>query len=307
MAAHVPTLLRSDHALKALSLGFLSSSAYSVSYLIVRKLGQGGLHAFEIAFFRAAICFVILVALALVGGGASFRTLRPGVIVLRGVLSATGLMMWFYGLTHLPLAEASTLSLTTVCFATALGAIFLKERITSRKALAVALAMAGAVAIIRPGFAPLQVASLAVLAGAACWGAAACLVRSAARTENPMTIVLWTSMLMSVFTLLPALTVWRTPSTAEMVALSLVGALTAGGMIAWTNAFRYGEATLVTITDFAQLVLGIVLGLAIGEVPGPWSLIGIVLIFCATAAIGWETVTRNARKFGTGIENTRAD
>jgi drug/metabolite transporter (DMT)-like permease len=271
-----------------LFLGILSSSLYAFSYIFVRQAGKAGIHAFEIAFVRTFVCALVLTIVTFRVGVHVFKTRKPRIIVVRGLLSAAGILLWFYGLVHLPMAEAMTLSLTTVCFASLGAALFLGEPITRQRAVAILLAIMGAVAIIRPGPSGVQIEALAVVAAAACWGAAACLVRSAARVENPLTIALWSSLVIALFSLPPAMAVWTWPSGHDWLLLVLVGILTAAGTLAWTAAFRHGQTAQVMLTDFAQLAWGVAISLAAGEVLGAWSVFGIVLIGMAVVLAGLE-------------------
>jgi drug/metabolite transporter (DMT)-like permease len=270
-----------------LFLGIISSSFYALSYILVRAVGKSGIHAFEIAFVRTLICALVLIIVTLRVGMHIFTIRKPHVIVVRGLLSAAGLLLWFYGLVYLPMAEAMTLSLTTVCFASLGAALFLGEPITGRRAAAMLLAIAGAVAIIRPGSAGVQIEALAVVAAAACWGAAACLVRSA-RAENPLTIALWSSLIIAVFSLPLAMEVWTWPSASDWLLLVLVGILSAAGTLAWTAAFRHGQTAQVMLTDFVQLAWGVAISLAAGEFIGTRSIFGFVLIGSAIALVGLE-------------------
>ncbi len=278
-------LNRTHDSSTAILLGMASSTAYAAAYVLVRLLGKGHLHAFEIVFFRTVACFLAILAISKLVGRGGFKTQRRRLILARGLLSAVGLLLWFYGLVRLPIAEAITLSLTTVCFASIGAAIFLGEPITRKKGCAIVLALGGAVVIVQPGFGAFKPEYLVVLGSAACWGAAACLVRSTSRTEDPYTIVLWTTLVIAVFSFPTAVAVWQWPSFLEIVILTAIGLLSALGMVLWTSAFRYGEATLVTITDFIQITWGVLIGSMFGEFPSHMSLIGIALIVCSVVVM----------------------
>lgn len=271
-----------------LLLGVSSSSIYAISYIFVRLVGRTGIHPFQIALFRNVVCLVVLTILANCLGNSGLRPVRPTIILLRGALSAMGLLLWFYGLVHLPIAEASTLSLTTVCFAAVGAALFLGERITTHKTMAIFAALGGALAIIRPASAGIQIEGIAVLAAAACWGAAACLVRRAAQVENALTIAFWSTLVMTVFTLPPAIAVWTPPSAQQLGFLVLIGGLTALATLTWTAAFKSGQTAQVVITDFVQLAWGVLIGLVAGEGLEPWSLTGILLITTAAVLIYFD-------------------
>lgn len=274
---------------KALLLGLTSSAAFSLSYAVVRKVGDMGLHPFQIAFCRSVVCWLALMAFAGLAGRAAFRAHRPGRIVLRGALSGAGLLLWFYGLVHLPAAEATTLSLTTICFATLAAAAFLGEPMSARRWLAIGVTLVGAFVMIRPDSTTIGLPSLAVLAAAACWGISACLVRSAARTEDTLVIALWSTFVVALLGVPPAVLVWRWPSGEGLALVAVIGVLNAFGTVCWTHAFKHGDTTLVTLTDFGRLVWSAAIGfLAFGEIPAPAGVVGIGLIVGGTIVIGTE-------------------
>ncbi|WP_254694960.1 EamA family transporter [Antarctobacter heliothermus] len=164
---------------------------------------------------------------------------------------------------------------------------------TRFRILAILAALCGALAIIRPGVEGLQPEALSVLAAAACWGIAAVLVRSASRSEEPLIIALWTSAVITVFSLPAALPFWIWPEGWQWAELGAIGLLTASGTLFWTTALRHGQTTQVIITDFVQLAWGVLIGLAAGEVLEGWSVFGIVLIASATLLVAFDkTVNR---------------
>lgn len=97
---------------RAALLGIASSTAYSVTSVLVRLLAERGLHVFELAFLRSALALAVLSMLSKVLGSGGWATQRAPILLLRGALSSAGLLLWFYGLVHLPLADALALSQT---------------------------------------------------------------------------------------------------------------------------------------------------------------------------------------------------
>lgn len=216
--------------MRAVLLGIALSTAYSFAYILVCRLRRQRLHPFEIAFARSVICFLVIAAISSLLGAGGFRTQRRFTLLARGALSAGGLLLWFYGLVHLPLTEALILSQTTVCFASLGAALFLREPITSAKAIAISFAIADVAVIVQPGFDNFRPEYLAVL------GAAACLVRSAAQTEDSLTIVLCTTLLIVLLSFPPAVAVW--PSPLDLVIFSGIGLLSTLTIMAWTTALK---------------------------------------------------------------------
>ena len=76
---------------------------------------------------------------------------RPVLLTGRAVMQVTGLSLWYFGLTAIPLADATALGLLEPIFAALFAIFFFKEK-TSRMELAgIALVMIAIVAIILTG------------------------------------------------------------------------------------------------------------------------------------------------------------
>ena len=76
---------------------------------------------------------------------------RIGSHVLRGVVHGIGVMLWFYAMARIPIAEVTAIGFTSPIFVTVGAAIFLGERLQRRRITAVALGFLGAIIILRPG------------------------------------------------------------------------------------------------------------------------------------------------------------
>ena len=93
----------------AVALAVFSTAVFATMHALVRHV-SGELHPFEIAFFRSVFGLLTLMPLILRYGPGAWRSHQPRLQLLRGVVSGTSLMCWFYGLSVVPLAEATGLS-----------------------------------------------------------------------------------------------------------------------------------------------------------------------------------------------------
>src|SRR3569833_1052196 len=104
-----------------------------------KALGHVQLGAFEISFVRyagSAIWLAIYIALTR-GAWPNLRNWRRH--VLRGVLSVATASLFFYGVTHLPLAIATALAMTAPVYVSIHGIVFFKVRPAPALGLAIAL------------------------------------------------------------------------------------------------------------------------------------------------------------------------
>jgi len=115
----------------------------------ITKILSEDLSALEIVFFRNLIgVFIILYALrhtppTLSGG-------KFHLLITRGVLGFTAMILFFYTITVIPLGEAITLNKTSPLFATLLAFYLLKEHLDKSTILALLIGFLGIVLITKP-------------------------------------------------------------------------------------------------------------------------------------------------------------
>jgi len=162
----------------------------------------------EIMFFRCVLAMpVVAVIVFRTGEWGLLRTRRPFGHLARAMTGTMAMGSSFYALALLPLPEHTALSYTTPLFVTLLAIFFLGERPGIHRWAAVILGFAGimVIAIGQGAFAGgLMAASalgvfFAVNQGLFS-GLTTMLVRSLSATEKSTTIVMWQSILMTIFT-----------------------------------------------------------------------------------------------------------
>jgi drug/metabolite transporter (DMT)-like permease len=134
-------------------VAWMSGSLISFSALAiaVRELA-GQITVFEILAIRNIGGIVIIGAYALLRDQAALappRLLR--IHILRNVFHFGGQTLWAYGITLLPLATVFALEFTTPAWTMVMATLFLRERATPARLVALALGFAGVLIILRPG------------------------------------------------------------------------------------------------------------------------------------------------------------
>lgn len=270
----------------ALLLAFVATVIFASMHALVRYV-SGGMHPFEIAFFRSIFGLAAVAPLMWRVGPSVLISRNPRLLAVRGLIGGLSLITWFYGLSIVPIATATALSFTSVIFASIGAAIFLKERMRLRRWTAVFFGFAGVLIIIRPGLTVFDAGALVILLAAILWGVGIVLVKQIARTDETVTIVAWTAAWLIIATAVPAWFVWTTPTWTQIVWLVLIGILGTAGTFAWTQALKTADASLVIPTDFTRLVWAGAIGfVAFGEIPDQWMWIGAALIIGSTLYIG---------------------
>ena len=244
---------------------------------------SAGLHPFEIAFFRNVFGFCVLIPWLARIGVAAFATRKLPLHLVRGVLNGGSMLMWFLGLSLIPLAEATALSLASPLIATAGAILFLGEPVRGHRWLGLGLGVAGMLTILRPGFEEIGLGAAAVLLSAVLVTASKLIAKTLTRTESPTAIVAWLTLLMIPVTAVPAAFVWQTPTGLQLLMLLGIGALGSCGHLCLVHAYRLADVGLVEPLVFFRLVWAALLGFLIfAEIPDAWVWIGGLLIVAAT-------------------------
>jgi drug/metabolite transporter (DMT)-like permease len=263
----------------------LATLALSGMHALVRFL-SAEMHAFEITFFRNLCGLLVMAPLMFQAGREELKSRQPQWHLLRGCFGILAMGLWFYGLSVVPIAEATALSFTAAIFGSVAAALFLGERMKLRRWTAVITGFVGALIILRPGFQSMQPGAWIVLASSLFWALALVTVKRLSSTDSTVCIVAWNSVLLTLFSLPLALPVWVTPTITQLGWLMLIGLLATLGHLAMTNAFRLADVSAVFPVDFSRLLWASLLGLLLfGEWPDAATWIGGAVIFASTTYI----------------------
>lgn len=199
----------------------------------------------------------------------------------RSVFGTIGLLLNFYAVDHLVLADANMLNKLSPFFAIIFSVFLLKERPTAVQIAGVLTALLGSVLIIKPGFegAPF-VPSLAGFVSGAAAGLAYTFVRKlGARGENGLRIVFYFSLFSSVMTL-PFFLLSPVQLTGYQLLMLLLCACSACiGQFGITCAYLCAPAKEISVYDYSQILFAAALGyIFFHQVPDVWSVVGYVLI-----------------------------
>jgi len=264
---------------------------------IVRHLGSD-MNAIQAAFLRYLIGTAFLLPVLFRNQGGLVLPRRIGMHAVRGFMHGIGVMLWFYAMARIPIAEVTALGFTAPIFITIGAAMFLGESLRIRRILAVLAGFLGALVILRPGLTIVDPGAWAQLIAAPLFAGSMILAKKLTETESSPVIVAYLSVFVTL-TLLPgAIWVWRTPTWEELGWLLLVALLATAGHYTLTQAYRYAEITVTQPVSFLQLVWATLLGFYVfGEAPDLWTWIGGAIIVASTSYIAYrESVLHRRRR-----------
>jgi drug/metabolite transporter (DMT)-like permease len=285
------TTVRPIPARPGVGIAWMGTAAFGSSSMngMIRE-ASADIHAFEIAFFRNVFGLLALVPMLLKAGlGATMRTRRPWLHVLRGCLNAVAMLSFFYAVTITPLATVAALGFTAPLFAAVLAIPFLGERPGWRRWAGLVAGFIGALVIIRPGVTDVGFGVLMVLLSSVAWAGALIVIKLLARTETSLTITIFAALFLTPITGIAALFFWSTPASSTWLLLVGIGAF--GSLTQWSiaQAFHEADATVVLPFDFTKLLWASAIGYVFfKEVPDPLALLGGAIILGSVTYVAYR-------------------
>lgn len=294
--------------LSAPAIGILwmigAAASFAVMSWSIRALKPMG--ASEVVFVRSLFGLAMLIPWLRRGqvfGALSHPRLK--VFALRAVFSYSAMLAWFYALQHVVFADAVALHFTLPLFTILFAVIVYGERVGLRRWTATFIGFAGALVIIRPGFAAVSGASLLVIASAALYGAANMVTKSLRRTESPQLIVFYLHALTLPLALIGAIPYWVWPDWHAVPWIVVLAAMGSLAHYCFSHSIGKADTSVVMPFDYLRLPFLAAIGyLAYGEHPALWTWLGAALIISATFYIA-RREARLARADAQGTPSPR--
>ena len=256
------------------------------------RLLSSDLHPFVIVFFRNVFGFLAILPLLSKHGLASLHTKQKKLHAFRAVVGITAMLLFFYGLSKVPLANATALSFSTTLFATISAALFLKEVVRIRRWLAIAIGLCGIVVVLQPNVADFNRYSLLLVLAAIAWGTSVTIVKKLTQTETSITVVGLMSVSLSILSTPFAVIYWQTPTMKQLTILLAIGAMATVGHLLMTEALKRSEVGIIMSVDFSRLIWTALIGIWFFNEPlQSNTVVGAVIIFGA----GWYIIFRESR------------
>ncbi len=242
--------------------------------------------ALQVVWLRYALQAVLVTAilaprLAVRRGQPSpLRTAYPMGHFIRAVFQVGATGFFFAALAHIGLAEATALADTNPVLITLGAALFLGEKLTRPRLIAVGLAMLGALIVLRPGSDVFSPAALLPLGCAVCFAGNALMTRLLGANEPAWTSLFYAAWFGTLMLTVILPWVWQPIPTSEYWRFALLGLLGTASQAFVIMAFSRSEAGLIAPFGYLGIVFASLWGLLIyGTLPdGPTVLGALVII-----------------------------
>jgi len=248
-----------------------------------------------VVWARFAVQLILVMAVLRGRTLAHLRTAYPVHHALRGLTQVATAGLYFAALPFIGLLEAQALADISPLLITLGAALFLGERLGPHRIFGVAVALAGALIILRPGLSVFSPAALLPLGAAVTYAANALLTRALGARESPWTAMLISSAICTAIASIALPFVWGPVAAQDLAVFLLAGALGTGAQLAIIHAFSLAEASVIAPFSYAGLVTAALWGwLFFAEVPDLPTLVGALVIGAAGLYV-WHRETRAAR------------
>lgn len=263
---------------------------------VVKHVG-GAVPAAQAAFLRYLLGLVFLLPMIRPLMQAHLSGRAVALFSLRGFVHTFGVILWFYAMTQISIAEVTSMNYMVPVYVTLGAALFLGEKLAARRILAVVVALIGALIILRPGFRELNSGHFAMLFTALCFAGSYLIAKRMASEVSAAVVVAMLSITVTIGLAPFAIAVWVPPTLTQLAWLFLVAAFATAGHLSMSLAFAAAPITVTQPVTFLQLVWAVTLGAVMfGEPVDSFVVLGGLTIMSAVSFIAWREAMLRRRR-----------
>jgi drug/metabolite transporter (DMT)-like permease len=235
----------------------------------------------QLMLFRAVVALV-LIAPFIWRARAEFASVpRPGLQLLRVVLSAAEVAAFFAATVYLPLADVITFYLAAPIFVTALSAIFLGEHVGWRRWSAVAVGFCGVLIALKPSTQTISWPALIALGGSLAFGVLMVITRFLRGTSD---MVLASTQFASSLLLGAVMAPfgWVTPAARDLGLFLVAACISVVALLCVNRSLKLAPASVVVPYQYTMIIWAGLFGyLVFGDVPSINIIVGATVIVAA--------------------------
>ena len=264
--------------------GFIFTSNSAMIRLLSTEI-----ESVQTAFFRAFFSVLLLAPMMLSGRVKPWESQRIQGHFWRTAMGTTSMVLGFYAVSMLPLADATALAFSQPLFSVVLAALVLREKVRWRRWSATIIGFIGVLVMVRPGSGSLQPGAAVALLNALASATSILLVRRLSNSEKPLMILTQFALFSTLLLAGPAIWFWKWPSAwgwALAIGVSISATI---GQYFWVQAFAVGEMSAVAPFDYLRLPFAVFVGWMIwSEMPVIWTYVGAAIVIASALYIAYR-------------------
>jgi drug/metabolite transporter (DMT)-like permease len=267
-----------------------SALAFTVATVLIKYLGHGYAASLQ-SFYRQLAGFIIILPAILRDPRGAFRTTRPGILIFRSAAGTVAMIASFYAYQTMPLADANALSFTRTLWLVPIAFFMLRESLGPLRIGAALVGFAGVIIMLRPGGHAMHIGlpQLAMLLSAFLFALTIAGMKVMTRDHKPLVLLTYATVLGMLFSLPPALMVWKWPTLPDLGLLALMGLFSTLTQACYIKGMQIGDAGAMAPIDYTRLVFATGAGfLLFNEIPNGATLFGAAIVVGSTLFITWR-------------------
>ncbi|OIQ25823.1 MAG: hypothetical protein BM562_16925 [Alphaproteobacteria bacterium MedPE-SWcel] len=283
----------------AAALILLATVFIAATTLLAKSLGTDALGpplpALQISQGRFVFAF-IGISMAVLVRRQRIRAPNLPLHIGRSTFGWGGVTLMFASVAFIPLADATAISFLNPVIGMMLAIPLLGEKVGPWRWLAAAIALGGAMVLLRPTPDSFQPAALLALGAALAMGAELIFIKKLAGREPPLQVLWVNNLIGMIIASLAAIAVWQMPTPAQWGALAALGGLMACAQACFINGMARADASYVAPFSYATLVFAALYDAAIfAVIPDAISLLGAGIILSGAGLLAWRESVNGKR------------
>ena len=277
-----------NRPLVAISWMLLTGLLFVGVTAIVKHVGTD-LPPAQSAFLRYVTGLVFVIPLIKLIKKANLSRNELTLFAWRGLAHSIGVILWFYAMAILPMAEVTAMGYLSPIYVTIGAALFLGERIAALRILAIFAAILGVLIILRPGFREISFGHISMLLNGILFALSYLIAKVMADKVEPLVVVGMLSIFVTIGLAPWAFWVWVTPTLSQLGWTFLLAIFATAGHYTMTLALRAAPISVTQPITFLQLVWSVLMGvLVFNEGFDKWVIIGALIIVFSISFIMWR-------------------
>ena len=229
--------------------------SFSMMAISGRELG-GDLDTFEIMTYRSLIGIIIVLFFIIYNKSYfEINVKRLKLHFIRNIFHFTGQNLWFFAVIYIPLSQLFAFEFTVPIWVAVLAPIFLKEKLTFIRFLAVFTGFVGILIVARPNFSSLDPALIAAALCAIGFAVASITTKKLTMTDTITCILFWLTVMQFIFGILCAGIDGQIdyPKGFELIWVIIIGICGLAAHFCITRALELAPALIVSPLEFLRL------------------------------------------------------
>ena len=210
----------------------------------------------------------------------------PSLQIMRATSVVTGIGMFYWSISLIPLAEATAITFVAPLITTSLSPVMLNEKIGLRRWTAVLIGFVGILIVLRPEFNGDRLGYLIAFGAGIMIGVFYTFNRLLAGEAPPLVNQTYSSIIGALLLTPFIFSVWVPLRSEDMVLILSFCAIAALGQTCLFSSFLHGEASILAPLTLSQIVFATLFGyLFFNEFPDNVSILGIIIVISSAVYI----------------------